>query len=94
MDDLLTGGRNVADQDQVTPESVLTGTGGKFCDYCGEQIDLSGRKRIRVRRFCSDRCRTRWHSRRRQELIEAGLAAIETFKTILQELQPKRRRRQ
>lgn len=84
----------MADQDKPASEIVITETAGPPCDYCQQPIDLTGRRRIRKRRFCSDRCRTRWHARHRQELIDAGLAAIETFKTILQELQPKRRRRQ
>ena len=49
-------------------------------------IDLSSRRRIRRRRFCSDPCRTQWHRQHREalqaeaaDLLQRTLAIIEAL---------------
>jgi hypothetical protein len=52
-------------------ESVRTDTSAVLhavCDHCHGPIDLSSRRRIRHRRFCSDRCRALWQRADREAL--------------------------
>jgi hypothetical protein len=54
----------MADDVSLPSETVCTDTSAGLqavCDHCHGPIDLSSRRRIRHRRFCSDRCRAQWH---------------------------------
>ena len=42
---------------------------GKNCPECGRPLDDPG-PRVKVKRFCSAECRSRWHGRVRQEAWE------------------------
>lgn len=72
------------------PDTVATEIETKICDWCGQTFEL--RKRIRSRRFCSDRCRNHFHTAERRRWEAEALAAIDTLKDALTKLARRGRR--
>jgi endogenous inhibitor of DNA gyrase (YacG/DUF329 family) len=82
--------------DHVFPpsETVCTDTSAGLhaaCDHCGAPIDLSSRRKIRQRRFCSDRCRTQWHREHREALQAEAADLLQRTLAIIKALAGPRR---
>jgi RNA polymerase-binding transcription factor DksA len=75
-------------------ESVQTDTSAVLqstCAECSAPIDLSTRRRIRTRRFCSTGCRTHWHRHHREALQAEAADLLRRCAAIIEELAgPKR----
>jgi hypothetical protein len=84
----------MADDVSAPSETVSTDTSVSLhavCDHCHESIDLSSRRRIRHRRFCSDRCRALWHRADRDALQARAVYLADLLQRTLAQLAGSRR---
>jgi hypothetical protein len=56
------------------------------CDQCTVSIATTARRRSNRRRFCSTRCRSRWHRERRAALQAEASRLLERCAIIVEEL--------
>ena len=78
----------MADDIVTAQESVSTDTDRFLCAYCGGVIDPQvHRRRIRTRKFCSDRCRAGWHRARRVALLDRLKRAAAELTDVIREIE-------
>lgn len=77
-------------KDAAGEQSVSTDTMAGSCDYCHEPIDpRKHHRKIKARRFCSDRHRTLWHAERKKALLLRLRATVAELSNIINEMEGK-----
>lgn len=62
----------MGDEHEHGGDSVVTTTGGLFCDQCGDAIPPPKRKTRFPKRFCQNKCRAQWHKARKAERLASA----------------------